>query len=81
VTSPWAGGPDSPSRAASFTPAEQFVATAAGLARDWTGCANCALACGSGWRRSPLLDAGRFTRELEWAYRQMWRVTCAGGGV
>lgn len=29
-------------------------------------------------RRSPLMDAARFTRELEAAYRKAWRAFCAG---
>ena len=31
-------------------------------------------------RASALLDAVRFTRNLEAAYRQMWRGWCAGAG-
>lgn len=31
-------------------------------------------------RASPLMDEARFTRDLEAAYRQMWRRWCEGGG-
>ena len=31
--------------------------------------------------RSPLMDAPRFARGVEAAYRQMWRKWCAGGGA
>ena len=30
-------------------------------------------------QNSPLMDAGRFTRNLEAAYRAMWRRWCAVG--
>jgi predicted O-linked N-acetylglucosamine transferase (SPINDLY family) len=31
-------------------------------------------------RASPLMDEERFARDLEGAYRQMWRQWCNGGG-
>jgi len=27
-------------------------------------------------RRSPLMDGEQFARDVEWAYRQMWRNWC-----
>ena len=50
---------------------DQFVATAAGLARDVDKLRNLRLTMRERLVASPLLDAARFTRELEDAYRAM----------
>ena len=57
--------------------AEEYLDTAAALAQDRGRLA----ALRSGMRErmaaSPLMDAERFTRDLERAYRNMWRTWCA----
>lgn len=59
------------------TTPKDYIGIAADLAADVAGLA----ARRAGQRQrllaSPLLDAGRHTRELEAAYRQMWKIWCA----
>ena len=56
----------------------QFVATAAGLARDVDRLRELRMGMRELLVASPLLDAGRFTRELEAAYRRMRAEGCEG---
>jgi predicted O-linked N-acetylglucosamine transferase (SPINDLY family) len=69
--------------------AEQFMAIAAGLAGDVPRLAGLRGQLRARLQRSPLMDAPRFTRALEAAYREAWRrhsaahapgVTAAAGG-
>ena len=52
-----------------------------GSPRSWPaicrGWANSARPCGSECRASPLMDASRFARNVEAAYRAMWRQYCS----
>jgi predicted O-linked N-acetylglucosamine transferase (SPINDLY family) len=58
---------------------EQYVELAAALIRDAVGLA----ALRRGLRRriesSPVMDAKQFTRDLEGAFRTVWRTWCRGG--
>lgn len=55
---------------------EQFVAIAAELARDLPRLARLRAELRGRMERSPLMDAGRFARNLESAFRGMWRRWC-----
>jgi predicted O-linked N-acetylglucosamine transferase (SPINDLY family) len=54
----------------------EYVAIAAGLAADLPRLAQMRAALRDQMRQSPLLDGARFTRNLEAAYRQLWRDWC-----
>ena len=55
----------------------EFVAIARGLAQDWSRLAQWRAGLRSRMQASPLMDAPRFARDIEAAYRQMWRQWCA----
>jgi predicted O-linked N-acetylglucosamine transferase (SPINDLY family) len=61
------------------TTPDQYVALAAGLARDVARLAGIRSGLRERMERSPLMDAPRFARHLEAAYREMWRRWCARG--
>jgi predicted O-linked N-acetylglucosamine transferase (SPINDLY family) len=56
--------------------AEEYVSIAAGLARDLPRLAELRRTLRSRMRVSLLMDAPRFTRNIEAAYRGMWRTWC-----
>jgi predicted O-linked N-acetylglucosamine transferase (SPINDLY family) len=56
---------------------ESYVATAVELARDVAALNEIRLGLRDRMRRSPLMDAPRFARDVEAAYRTMWRAWCA----
>ena len=56
--------------------AEDFVRVAVELAGDLPQVAALRSDLRERMRRSPLMDAGRFAREIEEAYRHMWRRWC-----
>jgi protein O-GlcNAc transferase len=56
---------------------EAFVAAAVGLARDLPGLAALRADLRARMERSPLMDARRFARSIEKAYRLAWRGHCA----
>lgn len=60
---------------------EEYVATAAGLAADPERLAALRSGLRDQVRRSPLCDGAAFTRQLEAAYRDMWRHWIRGEGV
>lgn len=64
------------SELAAQTP-EQYVHIAADLAADLPRLAALRSTIRSGMRESPLMDAPRFVRNLENAYRQMWIAWCS----
>jgi protein O-GlcNAc transferase len=55
---------------------DQYVQIAADLARDLPRLAEYRSTLRTRMQTSPLMDAPRFTRNLEAAYRQMWREWC-----
>ncbi len=57
--------------------AEQYVAIALGLAGDLPRLGNLRLALRARMEKSPLMDTRRFARNLEHAYRGMWKQWCA----
>jgi protein O-GlcNAc transferase len=57
---------------------EQYVALAAELAGDLPRLQELRATLRQRMLRSPLMDAGRFARHMEQAYRQMWRKWCQG---
>jgi protein O-GlcNAc transferase len=59
---------------------QQYVEIAAGLAGDLPRLAELRGTLRQRMEASPLMDAGRFTRNLESAYREMWRTWCAADG-
>ena len=59
--------------------AEEYVSIAVGLAKDLPRLSELRRTLRSRMRQSPLMDAGRFARDIEAAYRQAWRNWCAGG--
>jgi len=63
------------------TDADQFVAIAAGLARDVPRLAGLRQQLRGRLQRSPLMDSPRFTRALEAAFREAWRRYCAAGAA
>jgi len=56
---------------------DQYVQIAAGLAGDLPRLAELRSGLRPRMRSSPLMDAGRFARAMEGAYRTMWRNWCA----
>jgi predicted O-linked N-acetylglucosamine transferase (SPINDLY family) len=58
---------------------EQYVRIAAALARDLPRLAELRRTLRAKMQASPLMDAPRFARNVEAAYRQMWRNWCACG--
>jgi len=58
---------------------EAFVRIACVLARDLGRLRELRAAMRQRLAASPLMDHRRFARDLDSAYRQMWRVWCAGG--
>ena len=56
----------------------KFVQLAADWARDLPRLANLRATLRDRMKRSPLMDAPRFARNVEAAYREMWRRWCAG---
>jgi predicted O-linked N-acetylglucosamine transferase (SPINDLY family) len=61
------------------TDAQQFVNIAIGLADDLPRLAQLRATLRQRMQDSPLMDAPRFTRNLEAAFRQMWQRWCATG--
>jgi predicted O-linked N-acetylglucosamine transferase (SPINDLY family) len=59
---------------------EQYVQIAADLARDVPRLAELRRTLRARMEASPLMDAPRFTRNIEAAYRQMWRAWCQQPG-
>ncbi|MGB8167957.1 MAG: tetratricopeptide repeat protein [Chthoniobacteraceae bacterium] len=57
---------------------EEYVEIATALARDLSRLAGLRATLRARMKASPLLDAARFTRNLEAAYRGVWRQWCAG---
>jgi predicted O-linked N-acetylglucosamine transferase (SPINDLY family) len=58
---------------------EQYVRSAVELAHDWQGLANLRAGLRERMQRSPLMDASRFARNLEAAFRLAWRQWCRDG--
>jgi predicted O-linked N-acetylglucosamine transferase (SPINDLY family) len=56
--------------------ADEFVSTAARLAHDLPALAERRAALRAKMQASPLMDAQRFARNMEAAYREMWRKWC-----
>jgi predicted O-linked N-acetylglucosamine transferase (SPINDLY family) len=56
---------------------DEYVRIAAELASDWTRLAEFRLALRRLMETSPLMDAPRFTRDVETAYRSAWRQWCS----
>jgi predicted O-linked N-acetylglucosamine transferase (SPINDLY family) len=59
---------------------EEYEALAARQAGNLDGLEQVRTSLRERLRRSPLTDGRAFTRDLEGAYRQMWRRWCAGSG-
>jgi len=59
---------------------EQYVQIAADLAGDLPRLAELRRTLRARMQASPLMDAPRFARNIEAAYRQMWRTWCERGG-
>lgn len=60
---------------------EDYVRLAVEFARDERVIADLRSTLRKTMRESPLMDEARFTRDLETAYRRMWRAWCPGGGI
>jgi predicted O-linked N-acetylglucosamine transferase (SPINDLY family) len=58
---------------------DEFVKIAVGLATDWDRLGELRAALRARIEASPLMDAPRFARNLEDAYRQIWRRWCEDG--
>jgi protein O-GlcNAc transferase len=58
---------------------EEYVSIATGLAKDLPQLAELRRTLRSRMQGSPLMDAPRFARNIEAAYRRMWQDWCAGG--
>ena len=58
---------------------EEFVSLAARLAADRLRLTHLRSTLRERMERSPLMDAARFARNIESAYREMWRRWCASG--
>jgi predicted O-linked N-acetylglucosamine transferase (SPINDLY family) len=59
---------------------EQFVRIATELANDIPRLSELRATLRERMERSPLMDAPRFARNIEAAFREMWRTWCNGGG-
>ncbi len=59
---------------------KEYVSTAVGLATDLPRLGELRRTLRPRMQASPLMDAPRFARNVEAAYRQMWRDWCAAGG-
>jgi predicted O-linked N-acetylglucosamine transferase (SPINDLY family) len=59
------------------TSPEQFVTIAASLAADLPKLQHLRSTLRKRMQESPLMDAARFARNIETAYRQMWKHWCA----
>jgi predicted O-linked N-acetylglucosamine transferase (SPINDLY family) len=57
---------------------EEYVSIAAGIAADRARLAELRATLRERMKASPLMDAPRFAREIEAAYREMWREWCLG---
>ena len=57
--------------------AEEYVRIAAALARDTPRLAELRASLREKMRASPLMDAPRFARNVEQAFRGMWQAWCA----
>jgi predicted O-linked N-acetylglucosamine transferase (SPINDLY family) len=57
---------------------EQYVRLAVEFARDPSAVCELRSSLRERMRASPLMDGARFTRDLEAAYRGMWRAWCGG---
>jgi predicted O-linked N-acetylglucosamine transferase (SPINDLY family) len=60
---------------------EQYVQIATDLAKDLPRLAELRRTLRARMQASPLMDAPRFARNVEAAYRQMWRNWCQQSGV
>ncbi len=60
--------------------AQEYASIAIDLAKDLPRLAELRRMLRQRMRASPLMDARRFARDIEAAYRKMWRSWCAGGG-
>jgi predicted O-linked N-acetylglucosamine transferase (SPINDLY family) len=58
---------------------EEYVRIAAELARDLPRLSDLRTNLRERMRASPLMDAPRFARSVEAAYREMWRRWCESG--
>jgi protein O-GlcNAc transferase len=56
----------------------EFVSIAESLARDLPRLAQLRSSLRERMKNSPLMDAPRYARQMEQAYREMWRTWCAG---
>ncbi|HET7032184.1 MAG TPA: tetratricopeptide repeat protein, partial [Casimicrobiaceae bacterium] len=61
--------------------ADEYVAVASALAQDIDRLTGLRGMLRQRMQSSPLMDAPRFARSIETAYREMWRRWCAGGGT
>jgi predicted O-linked N-acetylglucosamine transferase (SPINDLY family) len=61
--------------------ADGYVEIATRLAHDWAGLRDIRASLQERMRRSTLTDAQRFTRQLEDAYRRMWKAALGTGPV
>jgi predicted O-linked N-acetylglucosamine transferase (SPINDLY family) len=59
---------------------DQYVQIATDLANDLPRLAELRRTLRARMEASPLMDAPRFARNIEAAYRQMWRNWCEAGG-
>ena len=59
---------------------DDYVRVAVALARDLPRLAHLRATMRARLERSPLMDAPRFARDIEAAYREMWRQWCAKTG-
>jgi predicted O-linked N-acetylglucosamine transferase (SPINDLY family) len=59
---------------------QQYVEIAARLAKDLTRLLEIRGTLRARMESSPLMDASRFARNMEAAYREMWRNWCTGSG-
>jgi predicted O-linked N-acetylglucosamine transferase (SPINDLY family) len=59
---------------------DEFVSIAARLAADQSRLAHMRTTLRGRTERSPLMDAPRFARNIEAAYREIWQRWCASGG-
>jgi predicted O-linked N-acetylglucosamine transferase (SPINDLY family) len=57
---------------------EEYVRIATGLAEDRAGLQSVRASLRDRMRRSPLMDAAGFTRDVESSFRGMWRAWCGG---